>query len=1424
MPQTVPSDNERGPLAVAGGGVNMPSEQGIFTALYADSSRPSFVMVFSALLRKNCALSWRLWRVMSLLRSFVVYGGCLLGTYLLVKKGTQDPQHEVQSRMVIQLVMLLIAPLFLSSAQILALQNLVAEMVTDKESKMKIVQLVNGVPLWLYWASYLTYYLTVSLVMSIGFTVILIETCMTRSSPILVCIVLQLSYTQVFAFGAAMVTIFGRARRAASACALLTLLGFIQPVLGAMTFSGGISSLPKWVYFLLGFLPTCTLGSLMQSILNLEMGGVDSAFNPIPPQGWSFGRTFFLQPARPFQEPGDDRGGWNLQPSAGESFLALIAQTMAWIAFAYWFDQIWQSEFGAAKPKLFCFMPAYMCPKRNAQSDAGLAAGDEESQVTSAVEIKSLSKVFTRNGEQFAAVDNMSLDVNRGEIFALLGHNGAGKTTLMNCIVGMMPVTSGDAFILGHSVVTDSEQARWKLAICPQDNPLYEKLTLEEHLRLFATLRGSPHVDTEVHDVLQALGLADKRLARCSDLSGGQKRRLWVATSLLGVAPVVFLDEPTSGMDPASRRELWDLLLSMKARGRTVIFTTHYLDEADLLADRKAVLAHGRVEAVGTSRELKAQYGVGYHLRILISSTDRTSTSTALRSMVEHLVPAATMEEITEEESAQASDAPAVVSFALPFSSIDAFGPLLNELEARKSELQVTDYELAMTSLEEVFLKIGRLEQETLPEGGDQPLVDIQAEDPGTFTWSRAEVSWLAATSLVFSLRLREVLANKRVLIRTLIMPLLILLWFFSMTSNFNFGGSAHGEAMDTGSGGLFPGMAVGVAVTSCVVTLVRERLSKAKHVMLSQGLPVSAYWSGTLLQNYVQVLVVSLAVPVISLATNQSYITDSRALLTFVAAILYPLPVILFGYLISCQYLTSEGVMKTIPLLGTLLGGIPAMVASTMLHASQFGSPTVLGIALKIHAAASLLSPYYCLPGTMIGLWWSRSAANQHSMSGDSGALSYLGMWEISLPIAGGCMMTVLLALGLLRWDSSRDSRQEAWDRGDHRRLDEDVVAEEVRASTVDPEHDAVLYRGLAHTYKSGNRTTQAVRGISLGIQSGECFGLLGPNGAGKTTTLGCLTGEICPPSEGEVFLAGHPVTRPGTSDAFKHLGFCPQVDPLFPQLSGREHLVFYGRLKGVPGDAVYSEADRVLRRLGFSVMDSLKPAETYSGGMQRKLSLGIALIGGSKILLLDEPSAAVDAGAKRHLWRVIKQRAPDQTVVVTTHSMEEAEALCDRLAIQVLGQLRCIGTPLHIKAKYGSGYQLEICLNRPCADAESRISSFVRASITDRATLLESHSGRYVFQLPPMQQTGLTLGHVFTALHAARQEHGIADYSLAQPSLEQVFLRFAQEQEQGIEAPSLQLEQPATAPITALGVASTPGALVQDLSTPLSRGSASP
>lgn len=354
-------------------------------------------------------------------------------------------------------------------------------------------------------------------------------------------------------------------------------------------------------------------------------------------------------------------------------------------------------------------------------------------------------------------------------------------------------------------------------------------------------------------------------------------------------------------------------------------------------------------------------------------------------------------------------------------------------------------------------------------------------------------------------------------------------------------------------------------------------------------------------------------------------------------------------------------------------------------------------------------------------------------------------------------------------------------------------------------------------------------MRGISLGIQQGECFGLLGPNGAGKTTTLAVLTGEVKPPSHGKVHVRGHDITTAeGLTQAYTELGFCPQVDPLWETITGREHLLFYGRIKGVPEASLGSIADALLLRLGLDRSDAMKASSTYSGGMKRKLSLAIALIGRSPLLFLDEPSAAVDAGAKRHLWKVIQSRGKEQTVVLTTHSMEEAEALCSRIAVQVCGQLRCLGTPMWIKGKYGSGYQLELFCDgargnrsslalasgrRSVEEQCERLTRFVQSHLSERAELLEHASGRFLFQLPRAGEGSFSLGKTFMEVEKNREEQGICDYELKQPSLEQVFIRFAREQENEVASQ----ENASVAAASQVARATFPEASVSSSSAPV-------
>src|SRR3954451_24358552 len=204
------------------------------------------------------------------------------------------------------------------------------------------------------------------------------------------------------------------------------------------------------------------------------------------------------------------------------------------------------------------------------------------------------------------AVDGLDLTVSSGECFGLLGPNGAGKTTTIEICEGLTAPDSGEVEVLGRRWDRDERALRERLGIQLQETMLAEKLTVGETVRLFRSFYARGRDVDEVIDVVQ---LGEKRRSRVGKLSGGQKQRLALACAIVGDPELLFLDEPTTGLDPQSRRQLWDLIVELRASGRSIVLTTHYMDEAERLCDRVAIVDHGHVIALGTPRELIASLG-----------------------------------------------------------------------------------------------------------------------------------------------------------------------------------------------------------------------------------------------------------------------------------------------------------------------------------------------------------------------------------------------------------------------------------------------------------------------------------------------------------------------------------------------------------------------------------------------------------------------------------------------------------------------------------------------------------------------------------------------------------------------------------------------------------------------------------------------
>jgi ABC-2 type transport system ATP-binding protein len=223
------------------------------------------------------------------------------------------------------------------------------------------------------------------------------------------------------------------------------------------------------------------------------------------------------------------------------------------------------------------------------------------------IEVEHLVKEYGR----IRAVDDVSFAVGRGEIFGLLGPNGAGKTTIISTLSCLLPPTAGTARVAGHDVVKDSMEVRSRIGVVPQEIALYQTLSAKENLMFWGRMYGlsGAGLARRADELIEAVGLMERAGARIDTYSGGMKRRINIAVGLLHDPEVLFLDEPTVGIDPQTRRSLLDLVRDLNERGLTILYTTHYLEEAEFLCDRVGIVDGGRLIAMGTQRELVERIG-----------------------------------------------------------------------------------------------------------------------------------------------------------------------------------------------------------------------------------------------------------------------------------------------------------------------------------------------------------------------------------------------------------------------------------------------------------------------------------------------------------------------------------------------------------------------------------------------------------------------------------------------------------------------------------------------------------------------------------------------------------------------------------------------------------------------------------------------
>uniref|UniRef100_A0A8C6FVK5 ABC transporter domain-containing protein n=1 Tax=Moschus moschiferus TaxID=68415 RepID=A0A8C6FVK5_MOSMO len=523
--------------------------------------------------------------------------------------------------------------------------TLIRTIVMEKEARLKEYQFMIGLSNGMLWASYFVTFLLMFLIINCILCVVL---CVKAS------ICLNAS----------------RSTLAVSIGGFLFFLTFF-PFVVVITMYGMLSHTGKLVSCLLSNIAVA-LG--INTISKLEMKGYGAKWNN------------FLSRVSP-----DD-----------ELTLAQIMVMLLFDAFLYglltWYiDAVFPGKYGVPKPWYFFMQVSsnyFYMPIASTVQNAYFE--EEPVSLTAGIRIQHLYKEFTLQNTTVLAVQDLSLNLYEGQITVLLGHNGAGKTTTLSILTGFYRPTSGKVYISGYDISKDMVQVRKSLGLCPQDDILFHHLTVSEHLYFYCVIKGVPPEtrSKEINKMLISFDLIEKRDALSKSLSGGMKRKLSIIIALIGDSKVVILDEPTSGMDPVSRRFTWDVLQKHK-ENRTILLTTHHMDEADILGDRIAIMAKGTLKCCGSTIFLKKVYGVGYHL---IMVKDPHCDVKEISELIKYHVPEARLE----------NDVAAELSFILPKEYANRFEDLFTEMEDRQEELGIASFGISITTMEEVFIKVSQ--------------------------------------------------------------------------------------------------------------------------------------------------------------------------------------------------------------------------------------------------------------------------------------------------------------------------------------------------------------------------------------------------------------------------------------------------------------------------------------------------------------------------------------------------------------------------------------------------------------------------------------------------------------------------------------------------------------------------------------------
>eukprot|EP01134_Creolimax_fragrantissima_P001407 CFRG1407T1 len=1024
---------------------------------------------------------------------------------------------------------------------------------------------------------------------------------------------------------------------------------------------------------------------------------------------------------------------------------------------------------------------------------------------TVAVCVQGLTKTYTntnffsKKSETVTAVDTLNMSILKGEVFGFLGHNGAGKTTTVSILAAETGYDGGNVaftFPDGTKITLgdgEDEKIINRIGVCPQRDFLFDGFTCREHLQWFARLKGNVPVsgeqthleaiDTHVQSLISALQFTseDDENRRVRDYSGGMKRKVSLGISLLGNPQMLFLDEPTAGMDPYNRRKVWDLIIGMKT-GKSIVLTTHFMDEADALSDRIGVIKAGKMVTCGSSLFLKHAFGAGYSFAF--EAPADSDPNSEMKSgydsvkveaedykdrLVKNIIPDAKLKysELVVEDG----HTKAVSHWQIPYGSENAISELLETIEENEG------YEvrsLENTTLEQVFLKTGTENVKSHEDGIRDCTVDFNVENLDSDIlqafWSGESLerngSWL----------------SKALAISTLVFvsawPALILVYFVVFPIVFVVVGFIFPKFIDPVENVelslvwcicvLFIGIAAG-PFTAVLQNLGELQERDFFSVIRLLGVPVKQSYIGVVLSIGFCVVPVTYILTMIMSAAFGYNLTgsfDSWLLVTLAFVLLL---------LSWAPYLGIIGTFTRTKVLGSLASSLSSTVCSIIFVVfflvGMFASKETVEILIYVFSVI----PFSAFQIAVYEISVGGDLYNSTTGSvGTDASFSDLLSWNsfILYPLI------MLIVMGIIGWYillfilRSRDICTSAGDVQDKQFVEPDVRDLDTAARQGTAALSAVRLR-KSYTLKKKKITKHVVKGVSIPVNDNKIFALLGPNGAGKTQIMKMLTGNVIPDSGKISFGVGMVMNE---FFAAGKCGYVPQTNALWDMATVKQHLNFACRVRGINASSpeCISHVDSIACVLCLKQHMNKKVKE-LSGGYKRKLSLAIACVGTPSVLLLDEVTTGMDPGARHDIWSILRpqEKVHLPAILLSTHYLDEAEFLANTIGI-LNGDMIATGTLQKLSDKYGKFNQVQVNFG-PLSNVDDAQKT-VMAALPEGSHVSEQVLNRIVVKVPRKYSESLRkeLGRLFTTMEGLKRSKvvDIAYYSVAKVSLEQIFM----------------------------------------------------